>query len=1005
MMRTAGWKLYVIPLVVVGLLLMPLFFVPDYHGPVYPIRIDGVFDDWTGVPRVVGSGALVNANVDITQAAVTDNLDFLSFYMQVRGRALEGDPSASRTMDAYFVFIDTDRSASTGYQVQGLGADRLIEIDGWGGVIAGATLQEFDANRNQRDWGGWFKATPVQAAASGGGIEFQANWESIVQPKATIEVAFGARSWDGTMDMADFTATNARPFLLVRQQTAAPQLATGSQTDIASFDFQAVRGEARITSLNVTLVGSFGPSTFSAIALTDASGVTISRVPTSGTEARFASLSVPVPPGTTVTLRVRPEIAAADGTTVGAVILSPRDVGVASGGISLHLPSAVPASLAYVGTIPSGLRVDGGFADWPTPSIDPVGDVRPRSSPDLDLSAYAFKGASGSAFFMARTVGRVLNGTLIPVSNRAYTGNATSSADSDRDGVPDSVDPMPYDFNNDGIPDVSTNGDYDGDGVKDYGFPGGTDYWLNTTIPANFPAPYAGRKVSVYIGPVERPVALGLDVARFYLDQDGSPATGYSIGGIGADYLVEVEGKEGAIAGVRASRFNGTYPGQWAWAPIGPASAAKDRSEIEVGVAGITITNASLAYLSLSGWAGSSDETAPSPPAPSPPQFVAMRASPSSGNTAPASPAPGGVHALDISGNQKWFFRSTTASGPTGCTNNLDASTTAGAAATSTTLTGTQSGCWYTPAQTPATTASGAWEIIMDLTRVDPTLGFLPNAAGSYGAWATVGSAHSCATAAAYACVNDDPNDGDATYIQTQTDLAKSTFNTLDWASPPSPLNITNVRASVWCKDTQSPVGSVRTLVKNGTNEALGTVTACTGAYAEIFTDYANYPLGASRAWTAIDINNLEIGVSASLTGGNGNPFVSEVKLTVTYTPVYSVEIDLCTSPCTSVDSVLYGPTNFAKFGLDTTITTGTIGAQTLGSSQRIRFKVALVSGTSIAIAYNGPNPGASDSRATVPIPEFADIGFPVVATLLLVLVVRKRRERKRSYHGPTLPT
>ena len=171
----------------------------------------------------------------------------------------------------------------------------------------------------------------------------------------------------------------------------------------------------------------------------------------------------------------------------------------------------------------------------------------------------------------------------------------------------------------------------------------------------------------------------------------------------------------------------------------------------------------------------------------------------------------------------------------------------------------------------------------MDLTRVDPTLGFLPNAAGSYGAWATVGSAHSCATAAAYACVNDDPNDGDATYIQTQTDLAKSTFNTLDWASPPSPLNITNVRASVWCKDTQSPVGSVRTLVKNGTNEALGTVTACTGAYAEIFTDYANYPLGASRAWTAIDINNLEIGVSASLTGGNGNPFVSEVKLTVTH--------------------------------------------------------------------------------------------------------------------------
>src|SRR5438034_3432024 len=41
MMRTAGWKLYVIPLVVVLLLLMPLFFVAPYNGPQSPIQIDG----------------------------------------------------------------------------------------------------------------------------------------------------------------------------------------------------------------------------------------------------------------------------------------------------------------------------------------------------------------------------------------------------------------------------------------------------------------------------------------------------------------------------------------------------------------------------------------------------------------------------------------------------------------------------------------------------------------------------------------------------------------------------------------------------------------------------------------------------------------------------------------------------------------------------------------------------------------------------------------------------
>src|SRR6058998_428750 len=39
MMQNAGWKLYLIPLVSAALLLAPLFFVPDYRGPAYPIRI------------------------------------------------------------------------------------------------------------------------------------------------------------------------------------------------------------------------------------------------------------------------------------------------------------------------------------------------------------------------------------------------------------------------------------------------------------------------------------------------------------------------------------------------------------------------------------------------------------------------------------------------------------------------------------------------------------------------------------------------------------------------------------------------------------------------------------------------------------------------------------------------------------------------------------------------------------------------------------------------------
>ena len=162
---------------------------------------------------------------------------------------------------------------------------------------------------------------------------------------------------------------------------------------------------------------------------------------------------------------------------------------------------------------------------------------------------------------MVQTVGTVLNGTLVPQANKAYSGNASAPPDTDRDGVPDSVDPMPYDFNNDGIPDVQTNCDVDGDGITDYGCLGGTDYWLNTTIPNTFPAPYAGRSVSVYIGPTNKPPVIGDDVLRVFLDLDNSTGTGYSIGGIGADRLVEIRGKEGAVTQTALLAFAGSFPG------------------------------------------------------------------------------------------------------------------------------------------------------------------------------------------------------------------------------------------------------------------------------------------------------------------------------------------------------------------------------------------------------------------------------------------------------------
>jgi hypothetical protein len=165
-----------------------------------------------------------------------------------------------------------------------------------------------------------------------------------------------------------------------------------------------------------------------------------------------------------------------------------------------------------------------------------------------------------------------MSGGVIPQTNTARAPGPSrppAPADSDRDGIPDNEEQAGYelDFNNDGVPDsqslVSGRVDADADGVADY--PYGTDEYLvweeNGNVLAN-----------VFIGKVERPVVNGEDAARIYIDTDADPATGYSVGGMGAERMLEFRGKGGIITSANYSIFSGASPGTWAWSLINTPS-------------------------------------------------------------------------------------------------------------------------------------------------------------------------------------------------------------------------------------------------------------------------------------------------------------------------------------------------------------------------------------------------------------------------------------------------
>jgi hypothetical protein len=153
--------------------------------------------------------------------------------------------------------------------------------------------------------------------------------------------------------------------------------------------------------------------------------------------------------------------------------------------------------------------------------------------------------------------------------------------------------------------------DVDSDGILDY--PHGDDRWLNTTLPVDFPSPYAAKEVTVYIGPSpEIPVVTGLDTAYIFIDSDDESRTGYSIGNIalGADYLVTVDGIEGEIVSRKVERFSGSSPLSWEWTSVSSDLKAEiDSSCMEMGLDSsiMNIQDRMKVFFKSTDWKGAKD--------------------------------------------------------------------------------------------------------------------------------------------------------------------------------------------------------------------------------------------------------------------------------------------------------------------------------------------------------------------------------------------------------------
>jgi hypothetical protein len=957
-------------------LLIPLVYVPDFGGPHRPIQIDGQFSDWPTTVLVAQSpSTTASPNVDLRRIGMVDNGDRLAFYVEVDGQVLSGGGVPLRH-DSLRVFLDIDRDSATGYHVSGIGAERMAAISGSGGRVAGASLFEWDSGRAVLDWNGWTAPRPISAAAVGTRLEFEVSWDLLATDASLLRTYFHVQAHDSSFDESDFAMGLGSASLVVDATPIVAESIAGPDVSLLRVDITSYAGPSSFSSLRATVVGTAPPTSVASVRLVDATGGTLHQTSAVSREITFPFPSRSLAIGQTETLYLRADVAGSTGETLGLTIAAPGDV-VANAVVTVRQRPS-PRNVGYVGFVPMTPVVDGGFAEWTNTSADPS-EIGRR--PEVDLRGYGALRDATSLYLFTEVGGRGFAGVIVPQVNGLVV-TPSGVPDSDRDTVPDGNDPFPLDFNNDGTGDAGSAGDVDGDGMADYPF--GGDWYLNTTIPATFPPPYANRAVSLFIGPAARPPLYGEDVARVFIDSDDNASTGFLVNVLGADFLTEIRGRSSVLTARVVSEFAGSSSLEWNWNPILPLSAEKDYARLEVSIpsAALGFGNRSVTYFEVMDWALDKDASV---------DPILQVDGATSGSPVPAS-SPGAVHTLDLPSNEKWFFTNTN-SAEAVCTSNKDASLSAGAAAASTTLSAGQSICWYSPDGQPDTLA-GVWEVILDIgIASDGIQTFMANANGDVNGWSAVG----CAEASEFLCVDDDPNDGDGTYIDS-VDAAPldSLFNLPDWGSPPSPLSAT-VTVEASCRRTGGAPVDVRVMLKSAGTTSVGS-TAQNCANSMLYSVWSEtWPTDPADGgpWTATDINGLQVGVRDN-DATTRDVRVSHVKAIVTFAPVYSVAINKCENAGCTITTNLYPATNFNAFGSDVTITTGGIPAQTLVGQEHIQWKVTLVSGGTVTIRYNGPYPGTDDSRATVSIPEFEALVVPLTGVLALVAIALRSGHRKR---------
>jgi hypothetical protein len=417
------------------------------------VDIDGKFSDWDSKILYQDTNTAFDASLDIVNFSVATEKEVVYGYLHTRGNLQNKD-----SIERYMLFIDSDKTDSTGYMVDDIGADYVIEAYGWRNSSWTVQTSRFSGT-DQRNWSAFSTIGTGAGQSSGDELEFAANVRTTIIP-GNYHARFVTASENANGEMCTPKVDGLNGALVITQ---TPQDNSGivSANNLVSLTLSASGKDVYIHELHVA--GSGVPKSM----ISNLGMDMLIREGTSAPLTIIADMSN-VNAGTLVKTFVSKV------TTDGTVSIAGRDL------------------VAYAHGAPAKIAIDGAFADWGGISkIQETGLPRPNS--DIDITEHAATAQNNNLFVYVgfSAAGQAFGGAVSPVT-RAVTRSGSSGE--------------------------------------------------NTTGTETPTTPTLLRRVT------------GEDVTRVYIDSVANH--GALVGGINADFYMEIKGRGGNIV----SRHLYTYP-------------------------------------------------------------------------------------------------------------------------------------------------------------------------------------------------------------------------------------------------------------------------------------------------------------------------------------------------------------------------------------------------------------------------------------------------------------